>query len=317
MSRRFGVALQPLEVGAEVGRVLVAKVTVFFEGFGDDAFEFSGEIGIEADSGGGCAVENAFENDARGVAAERQRAGGHFIEDGAKREKVSARVEFLAGDLLGGHVSNGAESGARAGEMFRHVESGGGDVFGSFGIAEDFGEAEVEHLCYASASNKDIAGFDVAMDDAFGVSGVEGVSDFNGQRQQSLHGHGTTGDLVLQRHALKELHGDEGVAVLLANVVDGANVGMIEGRGSLGFAPKASESMRIASDIGREEFQGDAAVEADVLGLIDHAHSAAAEFFEDEVMRDGKTNQGGGVLHLAHILGCGVRQVNATRQVAG
>jgi hypothetical protein len=34
-------------------------------------------------------------------------------------------------------------------------------------------------------------------------------------------------------------------------------------------------------------------------------------------MRDGKTNQGGGVLHLAHILGCGVRQVNATRQVAG
>ena len=42
----------------------------------------------------------------------------------------------------------------------------------------------------------------------------------------------------------------------------------------------------------RKEFQGDEAVELGVLGLVDHSHAAATEFFEDAVVRDGLANHG-------------------------
>jgi hypothetical protein len=46
---------------------------------------------------------------------------------------------------------------------------------------------------------------------------------------------------VLERAAVHEFHGDEGMAVLLADVVDGADVGMVERGGSFGFATEALE----------------------------------------------------------------------------
>ena len=43
----------------------------------------------------------------------------------------------------------------------------------------------------------------------------------------------------------------------------------------------------VVGNVVGEEFQGDVAAEAGVFGLVDHAHAAAAEFFEDGVMGDG------------------------------
>lgn len=42
----------------------------------------------------------------------------------------------------------------------------------------------------------------------------------------------------------------------------------------------------IHAEMGREKFGSDEAVELGVLGLIDHTHSPAAEFFEDFVVRN-------------------------------
>jgi len=36
------------------------------------------------------------------------------------------------------------------------------------------------------------------MDDAFGVGGVEGVGNFDGERQENIHRHGTAVDAVLK-----------------------------------------------------------------------------------------------------------------------
>ena len=49
---------------------------------------------------------------------------------------------------------------------------------------------------------------------------------------------------------------------------------------------KRSRAWRSRGYIFREEFQGDEAVEASVLGLVDNAHSAAAKLFNDTVMGD-------------------------------
>ena len=39
-----------------------------------------------------------------------------------------------------------------------------------------------------------------------------------------------------------------------------------------------------------QEFQGDEATEAGVLCLVDDTHSAGAQFFQDEVVRDNGAN---------------------------
>ena len=81
---------------------------------------------------------------------------------------------------------------------------------------------------------------------------------------------------MLQRRAVEEFHDDERLAVLLADVVDGADVGMVEGGGGAGFAAEALQGLAVSGDIFGEEFEGYEAVEARVFGLVDHAHAAAA-----------------------------------------
>jgi hypothetical protein len=74
---RTGVALEALEVGADVGGVLVAEVAIFLEAFADDFFELEREFGIEAERRRRFAAKNFFEDDAGGFAREGQLAGGH------------------------------------------------------------------------------------------------------------------------------------------------------------------------------------------------------------------------------------------------
>ena len=71
------------------------------------------------------------------------------------------------------------------------------------------------------------------------------------------------GDEMLQRHAVEELHGDEGLlAILFADFMDGADVGMIQRRGGSGFAPEAFQGLRVLRDIVGQKFQGDEASKA-------------------------------------------------------
>jgi hypothetical protein len=46
----------------------------------------------------------------------------------------------------------------------------------------------------------------------------------------------------------------------------------------------------VAGEFWRKELEGNRASESDVLGLVDHTHPSAAEFFEDPVTRYGLTD---------------------------
>jgi hypothetical protein len=72
-----------------------------------------------------------------------------------------------------------------------------------------------------------VGGLDVAVNDTFGVSGVEGVGDFDGEREDGLGFQRSTADLVFQCDAFEEFHSDERLTVLLADIVDGADVGWL------------------------------------------------------------------------------------------
>ena len=102
----------------------------------------------------------------------------------------------------------------------------------------------------------------------------------------------------------------KGLSVLFANLVDGADVGVVQRRCGFGFAPKTDESLRVFGYIVWKEFQGDEAIKFDVLGLVDHAHAAATELFDDAVVGNGTAEYWCGISHWRRMLGCAYRQVN-------
>src|SRR6201993_1284183 len=92
---------------------------------------------------------------------------------------------------------------------------------------------------------------------------------------------------MLQRHAFEVFHGDEAGTIALADLIDSADVGMVESRGGAGFSPEAFERGSVLSDVIGKEFQGDEPTEREVFGFVDHTHAATAELLENAVVRDG------------------------------
>ena len=128
----------------------------------------------------------------------------------------------------------------------------------------------------SALGDENVGGLDVAMDDVFAVRGVEGVGDFDGEAEQDVHFEGTSGDAVLQGQAVEVLHGDEGLSIFFADVVDGADVGMIQSGSSFGFATETLESLTVLGYVFREELEGDETIEAGVFGFVDDSHATTA-----------------------------------------
>src|ERR1700723_2548255 len=122
-------------------------------------------------------------------------------------------------------------------------------------IAMNFGEAKIEQLGLAAFGDENICGLDIAMNDSFGMSGFKRVGDLNSEIEKLLGFEWAPFDAVLESFALEQLHGDERLAVVLADFINRADVWMIQpGRGA-GLAFEALESLFIFSHRFRQEFQ--------------------------------------------------------------
>ena len=169
------------------------------------------------------------------------------------------------------------------------IHKGGivGASSGALFAATYFSEAKIKDLGLASLGDHDVRGFYVAVDDASSVGRVQGIGDFNCEPQQRIQIERTAGDLVGQESAVNILHDDEGATVLLTDVVDGADVRMIQRGCRLRLTLETAQSLRVSGNLLGQEFQSDETMEPGVFGLIDHTHAAAAQLFNDAVVRDG------------------------------
>ncbi len=66
---------------------------------------------------------------------------------------------------------------------------------------------------------------------------------------------------------------------------------MIERGGGLGLTLKAFPNILVAQQMARKKLQRNEPLEFGVLGLIDNAHAALADFLEDAVVRDCLADQ--------------------------
>ncbi len=89
--------------------------------------------------------------------------------------------------------------------------------------------------------------------------------------------------VLSQALALDIFHGDEDFAPIFFDLMDGADIGMGEGSGSLGFPEEPHFGFRVVDQLLGQEFKSGRTLELAVLGLIDNPHSSSSQFFDDSV----------------------------------
>jgi len=123
-----------------------------------------------------------------------------------------------------------------------------------------------------------------------GVGGVQRIGDLGSERQQHSNLQRAPGDAIAERQPVQKLHGDEGFAALPADVVNGANIGMIQRGGGLSLELKSRQRVRVSGNLFRQELEGHEAMQPRVLSFVHHAHTATTQFLEDAVVRDGSSD---------------------------
>ena len=99
-------------------------------------------------------------------------------------------------------------------------------------------------------------------------------------------------DPVGERLALEQLHRDEVLPLVLVDLVDRADPGVIERRGRPRLALEALERAGLLGHLHGQELERHVAAELGVLGLVHDAHAAAAELRGDPVVGDGLADHG-------------------------
>ena len=108
---------------------------------------------------------------------------------------------------------------------------------------------------------------------------------------------------MLQRLPFQKFHDDEGLAFVFADVVDRADVGVVEGRSGARLALEPLQGLMILCQFLGQELERHEAAELGVLGLVDHAHAPATQLLQNAIVRNGLANHARNQpLHA--ILGC-------------
>src|SRR5213080_1074285 len=83
----------------------------------------------------------------------------------------------------------------------------------------------------------------IAVNDSFRVRSVQRVRDLNGEVNKGVGLERLPCDPVLERLPFQQLNGNEGLAVVFINVVDSADVRVIERRRRVCFTPESFQGL--------------------------------------------------------------------------
>src|SRR3990172_5105075 len=95
---------------------------------------------------------------------------------------------------------------------------------------------------------------------------------------------------MFERLPFEKFHGDERPAVVLADVVNRADVGVVQRGRGLRFAPESLQGLAVPGKLSWEKLEGDEPMKPDVLGFEDDAHTATTDLFQDAVVGNSLAN---------------------------
>ncbi len=158
--------------------------------------------------------------------------------------------------------------------------------------SEAASEAEVENLDEAAVGEHDVGRLEVAMEDAERVGGRETVGDLNAGGEDELEAGRSFGDDLVERLAGNVLHDDVGFFAVagfgrsFAYVVDGADVGVVDGRGQAGLAKLRGAHLLDGEVAALEELDDDGALQEGVVGEKHDPAAAGADLADELVLLD-------------------------------
>src|SRR5439155_22188071 len=139
----------------------------------------------------------------------------------------------------------------------------------------ELGQAEVEHFGFAARGDIDIGGLDVPVDEALRVRRVESIDDLDREVEQLPERERFFANLVVERPALEQLEHEERTALVVAKLVDGADVGMVERRGNAGLAQEPIERLAVGGLFAQQKLQGHLPAQDEVFADVDLSHTSS------------------------------------------
>ena len=124
---------------------------------------------------------------------------------------------------------------------------------------------------------------------------LQALADLDPVLQHLFGREWSLGEAVGQGLAFEVFHDQEIGPVLVADVMQRADVGVIQRRNSAGFALEALPGIKIGGKMRRQDLDRDGAIQARVPGAIHLAHAASAQrrlnFIGPEFRPGGKCHQ--------------------------
>lgn len=124
------------------------------------------------------------------------------------------------------------------------------------------------------------------MNDARAVRRRQRSRDLDGMFERMRDRQFLGSDDLLERAPLDVFHYQAILTVLGHNVVDGHDVGMIQGGSGAGFAKQALAAVLVRGGVAWQHLNGDGPLEASVVALVDLTHSAGAQQRKDFMRTD-------------------------------
>ncbi|MFH7600414.1 hypothetical protein WDV06_35735 [Streptomyces racemochromogenes] len=193
---------------------------------------------------------------------ERECPGQPLVEQAAQAVEVGAEVHRLPPRLFGRHVRGGSDrltgpAPTRPRQLVEHLR-----------------DAEVGQFDHAGAGEQYVGRFDVAVDDVAPVRGGEGLGDLGTPVHHVVPGQrARPGEDPGQIRAVDAFHDQEqqplaSSSPVLAAVVNGDHVGVVEARGGAGLVREAP--FRVGRPVFHpDQFDGDVPLQPRVEGLPD------------------------------------------------
>jgi hypothetical protein len=280
---------EPPQLVAKVGGGLPALFGVLLEALLDDVIESGRREGTQGGDGRRLLSQNRGDQRRLALAGKGLAPGRHFVKHGAERENVRAGVGLSALELLGRHVLERPQDRSFLGQRRR---DGPGWKLGHVGHApgrrRQARQSEVEQL-HAGSGDYHVSRLQVAVDDARPVSAVESIGDLcaagEDLRQRELAFAKADGE----RFTLDALHHEVLDTVLVADVVERADVRVSQSGNRLRLALESLPDLGVGREMGRQNLDRDVPPEPCVFRLVDFAHPACAERRQDFVWTQSRS----------------------------
>ena len=169
----------------------------------------------------------------------RTLSGQHFVEQYTDGPDICTEVDRFAPRLFGTHIGRCADGRTRLCQACRFAQ---------------LGNTKIQYFHVTTVSDHDIGRFDVPVDNSSFVRSRETANNLIPGTDGQIRRKHSFFKPVLQRLAIIKCHDDEKLTLgIFADIMDGTDVGVIQGRGRTCLLREAFLGGVIKTEVGRQK----------------------------------------------------------------